>query len=41
MENLDYAIMYVEEKLGAGAVMEMMDYIEEKKKRNDEESVGE
>ncbi|AGN51596.1 hypothetical protein VPLG_00157 [Vibrio phage eugene 12A10] len=31
MENLDYAIMYVEEKLGTGAVMEMMDYIEEKK----------
>ncbi len=40
MENLDYAIMYVEEKLGTGAVMEMMDYIEEKK-RNGEENVGE
>lgn len=40
MENLDYAIMYVEEKLGTGAVMEMMDYIEEKKK-SEEESVDE
>lgn len=32
--------MYVEEKLGTGAVMEMMDYIEEKKK-SEEESVDE
>lgn len=38
--DFDYAIMYVEERLGTGAVMEMMDYIEDKK-RNEEESVGE
>ncbi|AUR91572.1 hypothetical protein NVP1161O_130 [Vibrio phage 1.161.O._10N.261.48.C5] len=31
MEDLDYVIMYIEQKLGTGAVMEMMDYIEDKK----------
>lgn len=35
MEKLDYAIMYVEEKLGTGAVMAMMDYIEDKKMKEE------
>ncbi len=35
MEDMDYAVQYVEYKFGTGAVFEMMDYIMEKKKEED------
>lgn len=37
MTDLDYAIMFVEEKFGAGSVFELIDYIEYKKRQEDEE----
>lgn len=35
MEDMDYAIMFVEEQYGNGAVMAMLDYIEDKKREGE------